>query len=74
MPVLCLPCGVPGVACRVVLLLQEKIRDVYERAVANVPPVAEKTYWRRYIYLWISYALFEELDARDVDRTRQVYR
>jgi len=49
-------------------------REVYERAIANVPPVAEKRYWRRYIYLWINYALFEELMARDPVRTRQVYR
>ncbi|PSN43330.1 Protein crooked neck, partial [Blattella germanica] len=34
----------------------------------------EKPFWRRYIYLWINYALFEELEAEDVDRTRQVYR
>ncbi len=31
----------------------ERIRDVYERAIANVPPVAAKDAWRRYIYLWI---------------------
>jgi hypothetical protein len=30
--------------------------------------------WRRYICLWINYALFEELEAEDVERTRQVYR
>jgi len=36
-----------------------KARDVYERAIANVPPASEKRYWRRYIYLWINYALFE---------------
>lgn len=34
----------------------------------------EKQYWRRYIYLWINYALFEELEAEDEERTRQVYR
>lgn len=34
----------------------------------------EKHHWRRYIYLWINYALFEELEAEDVERTRQVYR
>jgi crooked neck len=39
----------------------EKCRDVYERAIAQVPPIQEKKYWRRYIYLWINYALFEEL-------------
>lgn len=41
----------------------EATRDVYERAVANVPPAAEKKLWRRYIYLWIYYAVFEELIA-----------
>ncbi|GMH39793.1 hypothetical protein BSKO_07691 [Bryopsis sp. KO-2023] len=52
----------------------EKIRDVYERAVANLPPANEKRFWKRYIYLWINYALFEELDVGDVERTREVYR
>ncbi|EEB12300.1 protein crooked neck, putative [Pediculus humanus corporis] len=50
------------------------IRDSYERAIANIPPSKEKTFWRRYIYLWINYALFEELEANDMERTRQVYR
>ncbi|KAK6619687.1 hypothetical protein RUM43_012444 [Polyplax serrata] len=52
----------------------EVIRDSYERAIANVPPSKEKQYWRRYIYLWINYALYEELEVEDMDRTRQVYR
>ncbi|KAJ8887994.1 hypothetical protein PR048_007479 [Dryococelus australis] len=50
------------------------IRETYERAIANVPPTKEKQFWRRYIYLWINYALFEELEAEDEERTRQVYR
>ncbi|VDN21356.1 unnamed protein product [Dibothriocephalus latus] len=33
----------------------------------------EKRYWRRYIYLWINYAIFEELTVGDAERTRQVY-
>eukprot|EP00049_Salpingoeca_infusionum_P017943 m.355058 g.355058 ORF g.355058 m.355058 type:complete len:665 (+) comp17170_c0_seq1:140-2134(+) len=49
-------------------------RDVYERAIANVPLVEEKRFWRRYIYLWIYYAVFEELSAKDFDRTRMVYK
>lgn len=28
----------------------------------------------RYIYLWINYAFFEELEAQDYERTRQVYK
>ncbi|KAJ0042507.1 hypothetical protein Pint_17915 [Pistacia integerrima] len=53
---------------------KERIREVYEHAIANVPPAEEKRYWQRYIYLWINYALYEELDAEDMERTRDVYR
>ncbi|XP_054154113.1 crooked neck-like protein 1 [Oppia nitens] len=51
----------------------EAIRKIFERAIANIPPKKEKRFWRRYIYLWISYAIFEELDAKDIDRAREVY-
>ena len=46
---------------------------MYERAIAQVPPIAEKRFWQRYIYLWINFALYEELEAKDLERTRQVY-
>ncbi|CAI5988854.1 unnamed protein product [Closterium sp. NIES-64] len=52
----------------------ERVREVYERAIANVPPADEKRFWQRYIYLWINYALYEELEAGDMERTREVYR
>ncbi|EGO25868.1 hypothetical protein SERLADRAFT_415266 [Serpula lacrymans var. lacrymans S7.9] len=52
----------------------ERVRDVYERAVAHVPPGQEKRHWRRYIFLWLDYALFEEIDTKDHERSRQVYR
>ena len=48
-------------------------REKYERAISNVPPIMEKKYWRRYVYLWIKYALFEELVAENYVRTRAVY-
>ncbi|NXU26401.1 CRNL1 protein, partial [Thalassarche chlororhynchos] len=51
----------------------ETVREVYERAIANVPPIQEKRHWKRYIYLWINYALYEELEAKASQRTRQVY-
>lgn len=39
-----------------------RVREVYERAVAQVPPGGEeKRHWRRYIFTWLNYALFEEL-------------
>lgn len=49
------------------------VRDAYERAVANVPPSEEKDHWRRYIYLWIYYACYEELINEDLDRASQIY-
>ncbi|XP_026478557.1 protein crooked neck-like [Ctenocephalides felis] len=52
----------------------EVIRETYERAIANVPPTKDKHFWRRYIYLWINYAVFEELNTSDLERTRQIYR
>ncbi|KAF9320216.1 Crooked neck-like protein 1 [Podila horticola] len=52
----------------------DRVREVYERAIAQVPPAQEKRLWRRYIYLWIKYALFEELETKDYERTRQVYK
>ncbi|NXY19391.1 CRNL1 protein, partial [Atrichornis clamosus] len=51
----------------------DAVREVYERAIANVPPIQEKRHWKRYIYLWINYALYEELEAKASKRTRQVY-
>lgn len=48
-------------------------REVYERAIANVPEIMEKKYWRRYIYIWIYYIVFEELIAKDIDRAQKVY-
>lgn len=51
----------------------EQIRDAYEKAIAQIPPISEKYYWRRYIYLWIYYALFEELKAVEMDKAREVY-
>ncbi|PTB64126.1 TPR-like protein [Trichoderma citrinoviride] len=51
----------------------DRVRDVYERAIAQVPPTQEKRHWRRYIYLWIFYAVWEELEGQDIERARQIY-
>ncbi|KIM45805.1 hypothetical protein M413DRAFT_440843 [Hebeloma cylindrosporum] len=50
-----------------------RVREVYERAVSQVPPGGEKRHWRRYIFLWLDYALFEEIETKDYSRTRQIY-
>lgn len=49
------------------------VRYVYKSAVANIPPAQEKKYWKRYIYLWIYYALYEEIKMTDLDRAVKVY-
>ena len=41
-----------------------RVREVYERAVAQVPPGDLKRHWRRYIFLWLNYALFEEIETK----------
>lgn len=51
----------------------DRVRDVYERAIAQIPPTQEKRHWRRYIYLWIFYALWEEMDNNDPVRAGQIY-
>jgi len=51
----------------------DRTRDVYERAIAQIPPSQEKRHWRRYIYLWIFYALWEEMENADAERARQIY-
>ncbi|KAF8155702.1 pre-mRNA-splicing factor CLF1 [Crassisporium funariophilum] len=52
-----------------------RVREVYERAVAQVPPGGEKRHWRRYIFLWLDYALFEEIETKppDYPGSRQIY-
>ncbi|KAM0787460.1 NineTeen Complex (NTC) component [Microbotryomycetes sp. NB124-2] len=51
-----------------------RVREVYERAIAQVPPSDEKRHWRRYIFTWLNYALFEELETKDFGRVRDVYK
>ncbi|KAK3694678.1 hypothetical protein B0T22DRAFT_78380 [Podospora appendiculata] len=51
----------------------DRIREVYERAIAQVPPTQEKRHWRRYIFLFLFYAIWEEREAGDIERARQIY-
>ncbi len=38
-----------------------------------MPPVPEKKYWKRYVYLWINYAVFEEIKANNSERANAIY-
>jgi crooked neck len=51
----------------------DRVRDVYERAIAQIPPTQDKRHWRRYIFLWINYAIWEEMESKDMERARQIY-
>ena len=51
----------------------DRIRAVYERAVTFKPPLLDKRYWKRYVYIWLNFAVFEELTMGDIDRAREVY-
>ncbi len=51
-----------------------RVREIYERAITNIPPINEKKYWRRYIFLWINYAIYEEYNAKDTTRADAVYK
>ena len=49
------------------------VRALFERAIAATPMVASKRQWKRYIYLFIHFAVWEELDMRDSERAKAVY-
>uniref|UniRef100_A0AC35UCE2 TPR_REGION domain-containing protein n=1 Tax=Rhabditophanes sp. KR3021 TaxID=114890 RepID=A0AC35UCE2_9BILA len=53
---------------------QEEIEDTFERAVANVPLSENKVDWRRYIHLWLKYAWWYELNLKNTDGARKVYK
>lgn len=52
-----------------------EVEDLYERAIANVPQEhLEKDAWRRYIYLWVFYACYEELVMKDKEKASAIYK
>ena len=52
---------------------EETVISVYEQAIQHFPPSKEKRFWRRYIYFWIYYAIYLEVDADDIEKARDVY-
>ncbi|PVV01843.1 hypothetical protein BB560_003726 [Smittium megazygosporum] len=49
------------------------IRETYSEAVSNIPTTAEKHEWKKFIYLYLFFAIFEEVVAKDTERARKVY-
>lgn len=53
----------------------EELRQVYRQATSTYPQDSEKlTKWRRYVFLWIRFALWEEFKQRQVENAREVWR
>jgi len=52
----------------------DAIRELYERALQQQPVIFRKEYWKRYMYLWYGYAMFEEIVAGDMGRARDIYK
>ncbi|KAL6276549.1 hypothetical protein ACE6H2_020150 [Prunus campanulata] len=55
---------------------KHRIRELYARALANVPPLC-KLLWKRYVDLWIDYARYEEFvaaggDALNLEGARKI--
>lgn len=60
------------------ILLQEDnsevTRETFERAVNIIPPDSFKsTVWRRYIYIWIKYAFWEEFSVGSIENARDIW-
>lgn len=51
----------------------QRAREIYEKAIAQIPPIEEKLHWKRYIFLWLNYATFEEMHAKDSERAKKVF-
>jgi crooked neck len=51
----------------------DRVRELFERSVAKLPTKRDKKSWRRYIYLWLFYAQFEENIVKNFDRAQCVY-
>ncbi|CUM66181.1 uncharacterized protein PRCAT00003839001 [Priceomyces carsonii] len=50
------------------------VRPYFEEAIRNVPQDTKKTLnWRRFILIWIRYALWEEFNNSDSSKARQVW-
>lgn len=54
---------------------EDEIVEAFERACSSRPKLIQsKTIlWRRYVFLWIKYALWEEFDRKDVTKARQIW-
>ena len=53
---------------------KNSIRNLYERITNNHPIINEKKYWKRYIYFFINYAIFEEIFCENLENCENIYK
>ncbi|KAK1444747.1 pre-mRNA splicing factor [Babesia gibsoni] len=51
-----------------------RVCELFERAISCIPEVDDRRLWRRYSYLWISYAIFSEITLKEPERAIAVYK
>ncbi|OAF68272.1 Pre-mRNA-splicing factor CLF1 [Intoshia linei] len=51
----------------------EQIRELYEIAISNVPNHESKKLWKRYVYIWIKYAIYEEVITKEIEKSREIF-
>ncbi len=39
----------------------------------NIPPANEERFWMRYVFLWVNWAVWEEMEAKDNIQAKKVY-
>lgn len=54
-------------------LSESEIIDCYERAISYFPPVDVKKEWSRYIYIWVYYATYTEVNCDNLERACVIY-
>lgn len=53
---------------------KERVEKCYEMALSKRPLAETKNGWRKYVYLWISYATWMELNCGDTKKATSIYR
>lgn len=52
----------------------DRIRETYERALSCIPSVSTKPAWSQYIYIWLLYAAWTELEYGDISAALAIYK
>lgn len=52
----------------------ERVRETYERALTQTPAIATKAAWSSYIYLWLLYATWTEVECDDINAALAIYK